>query len=121
MATSDILPSLTQSTEYSGEQREKVRSGFNSQLYLYIVNKAWFFSCDHILKQPIYVASFSTSPNRVAPVQCGLPKSRLWNFAASREPPGGQPPPPGMKIVNSVSLFGRELTVILPPCFLIIE
>ncbi|MEH2295897.1 hypothetical protein [Nostoc sp.] len=57
------------------EQREKVRSGFGSQLYPYILNKTWFFSCDaygglrlRILKQAVYVPGFSTSPNRVAPV-----------------------------------------------------
>ncbi|HYX14767.1 MAG TPA: S-layer family protein, partial [Nostoc sp.] len=33
-----------------GEQREKVRSGFGSQLHPYILNKSWFFSCDRILK-----------------------------------------------------------------------
>lgn len=49
------------------EQREKVRSGLSSQLHPYIVNKTWFLSCDRILKQPIYVAGFSTSQNRVAP------------------------------------------------------
>ncbi|WP_146110882.1 hypothetical protein [Nostoc sp. 'Peltigera membranacea cyanobiont' N6] len=52
-----------------GEQREKVRSGLSSQLHPYIVNKTWFLSCDRILKQPIYVAGFSTSQNRVAPYQ----------------------------------------------------
>ncbi|BBD70711.1 hypothetical protein NIES4072_70780 [Nostoc commune NIES-4072] len=50
-----------------GEQREKVRSGFSSQLHPYILNKIWFFSCDRILKQAIYVPDFSTSQNRVAP------------------------------------------------------
>jgi hypothetical protein len=49
------------------EQREKVRSGLSSQLHPYIVNKTWFLSCDRILKQPIYVAGFSTSQNRIAP------------------------------------------------------
>ncbi|OYD90901.1 hypothetical protein CDG76_29740 [Nostoc sp. 'Peltigera membranacea cyanobiont' 210A] len=49
------------------EQREKVRSGFGSQLRPYILNKTWFFSCDRILKQAIYVQGFSTSQNRVAP------------------------------------------------------
>jgi hypothetical protein len=44
-----------------------VRSGLSSQLHPYIVNKTWFLSCDRILKQPIYVAGFSTSQNRVAP------------------------------------------------------
>ncbi|BBD70764.1 hypothetical protein NIES4072_71300 [Nostoc commune NIES-4072] len=51
------------------EQREKVRSGFSSQLHPYILNKIWFFSCDRILKQAIYVPDFSTSQNRVAPQQ----------------------------------------------------
>ncbi|QKQ75960.1 hypothetical protein [Nostoc sp. TCL240-02] len=51
-----------------GEQREKVRLGLSSQLHPYIVNKTWFLSCDRILKQPIYVAGFSTSQNRVAPL-----------------------------------------------------
>lgn len=45
-----------------------MRSGLSSQLHPYIVNKTWFLSCDRILKQPIYVAGFSTSQNRVAPV-----------------------------------------------------
>jgi hypothetical protein len=31
-----------------GEQREKVRSGFGSQLHPYILNKTWFFSCDGV-------------------------------------------------------------------------
>ncbi len=51
------------------EQREKVRSGFGSQLHPYILNKTWFFSCDRILKQAIYVPGFSTSQNRVAPLK----------------------------------------------------
>jgi hypothetical protein len=46
-----------------------VRSGFGSQLNLYILNKTWFLSCDRILKQAIYVPGFSTSQNRVAPFQ----------------------------------------------------
>ncbi|WP_146195929.1 hypothetical protein [Nostoc commune] len=45
-----------------------MRSGFSSQLHPYILNKIWFFSCDRILKQAIYVPDFSTSQNRVAPV-----------------------------------------------------
>ncbi|WP_244919513.1 type II toxin-antitoxin system RelE/ParE family toxin [Nostoc commune] len=44
-----------------------MRSGFSSQLHPYILNKIWFFSCDRILKQAIYVPDFSTSQNRVAP------------------------------------------------------
>ncbi|WP_298905427.1 fumarate reductase/succinate dehydrogenase flavoprotein subunit [uncultured Nostoc sp.] len=44
-----------------------MRSGFSSQLYLYILNKTWFFSCDRIPKQAIYVPGCSTSQNRVAP------------------------------------------------------
>jgi hypothetical protein len=42
----------------------------------YIVNKIWFFSCDRILKQPIYVAGFSTSQNRVAPLGKSPGKAR---------------------------------------------
>ncbi|WP_181374272.1 hypothetical protein [Nostoc commune] len=45
-----------------------MRSGFSSQLHPYILNKIWFFSCDRILKQAIYVPDFSTSQNRVAPL-----------------------------------------------------
>ncbi|WP_146195923.1 hypothetical protein [Nostoc commune] len=45
-----------------------MRSGFSSQLHPYILNKIWFFSCDRILKQAIYVPDFSTSQNRVAPI-----------------------------------------------------
>ncbi len=45
-----------------------MRSGFSSQLHLYILNKTWFFSCDRIPKQAIYVPGFSTSQNRVAPI-----------------------------------------------------
>ncbi|MEH2024071.1 hypothetical protein [Nostoc sp.] len=56
------------------EQREKVRSGFGSQLHPYILNKTWFFSCDRILKQAIYVPGFSTSQNRIAPVPCCVMK-----------------------------------------------
>ncbi|MHC5722642.1 MAG: hypothetical protein ACYT04_38695 [Nostoc sp.] len=44
-----------------------MRSGFSSQLNPYILNTPWFFSCDRILKQAIYVPDFSTSQNRVAP------------------------------------------------------
>nr|WP_109013108.1 hypothetical protein [Nostoc commune] len=55
--------------ENEREQREKVRSGFSSQLHPYILNKIWFFSCDRILKQAIYVPDFSTSQNRVAPIR----------------------------------------------------
>ncbi|MEH2410987.1 hypothetical protein [Nostoc sp.] len=51
------------------EQREKVRSGFSSELHPYILKKTWFFSCDRILKQAVYVPGFSTSQNRVAPVR----------------------------------------------------
>ncbi|BBD70078.1 amino acid adenylation domain-containing protein [Nostoc commune NIES-4072] len=60
---------VLQSMKATGEreQREKVRSGFSSQLHPYILNKIWFFSCDRILKQAIYVPDFSTSQNRVAP------------------------------------------------------
>ncbi len=61
-----VLKRLRQSNR---EQREKVRSGFSSQLYLYILNKTWFFSCDRIPKQAIYVPGCSTSQNRVAPVK----------------------------------------------------
>ncbi|BBD63969.1 glutathione S-transferase-like protein [Nostoc commune NIES-4072] len=46
-----------------------MRSGFSSQLHPYILNKIWFFSCDRILKQAIYVPDFSTSQNRVAPAE----------------------------------------------------
>ncbi|MDF5739083.1 hypothetical protein [Nostoc sp. S13] len=45
-----------------------MRSGFSSQLHPCIVKKTWFFSCDRILKQPLYVPGFTTSQNRVAPV-----------------------------------------------------
>ncbi|MEH2147747.1 hypothetical protein [Nostoc sp.] len=61
-----MLPAVLRVRE-SGEQREKVRSGFSSQLHPYILNNPWFFSCDRILKQAIYVPAFSTSQNRVAP------------------------------------------------------
>ncbi|WP_181374370.1 hypothetical protein [Nostoc commune] len=50
-----------------------MRSGFSSQLHPYILNKIWFFSCDRILKQAIYVPDFSTSQNRVAPESIFLP------------------------------------------------
>ncbi len=61
------------------EQREKVRSGFSSQLYLYILNKTWFFSCDRIPKQAIYVPGCSTSQNRVAPTET-VPARSLFIF-----------------------------------------
>lgn len=48
-----LLSRLLQEVCITGEQREKVRSGFGSQLHPYILNKTWFFRCDRILKQTI--------------------------------------------------------------------
>ncbi|BBD70055.1 transposase [Nostoc commune NIES-4072] len=74
LRTADVPQKVKDRAE--GEQREKVRSGFSSQLHPYILNKIWFFSCDRILKQAIYVPDFSTSQNRVAPILC-LERTKL--------------------------------------------
>ncbi len=74
-----------QAVEQAGEQREKVRSGFSSQLHLYILNKTWFFSCDRIPKQAIYVPGCSTSQNRVAPQAEGkVPSGRIVKDVVQR-------------------------------------
>jgi 3-deoxy-D-arabino-heptulosonate 7-phosphate (DAHP) synthase len=65
-----------------------VRSGLSSQLHPYIVNKTWFLSCDRILKQPIYVAGFSTSQNRIAPALQRHGESALDLLAVARKARG---------------------------------
>ncbi|WP_298913014.1 hypothetical protein [uncultured Nostoc sp.] len=62
-----------------------MRSGFSSQLYLYILNKTWFFSCDRIPKQAIYVPGCSTSQNRVAPVSESVDK-QVTDITSSNKP-----------------------------------
>ena len=44
------------------------------------------------------------APKRVR-LRRGLPKSHLWDFAASREPPGGQPPQPAPPSVQRLYTY----------------